>query len=318
MERGLSLAGLAELVPCHRGYVAQLEHGTRRPSVEFAMKLDEVLGGGSILVELAAQGAQAPAGFAGADDELDTGSSSLGGLPRATSAIAVLTGLEQAADRLAIGYQSTAPIVLLPEIRRHLDYVGQLLDKRATLGQRRRLLVVGGWLSLLAATVDIGLNLRPVAAARLDTATSLAEQAGHAEIVAWCLETRAWDALTERDYRRAADLSQAAQRVAPRDGSAFIQATAQEGRAWARLGDQRQARHALARVERLASPLPVPDQPEHHFPVRPGQATCLQAPRSCHGSPIRPPRTTLGKCVGTDSNPVATVVPDPAASPPRD
>ena len=275
-ERGLSLAGLAELVPCHRGYISQLEHGTRRPSVEFAQKLDEVLGAAGLLVELAKQGMQAPAGFAGADDELDAfelarraAASDVGDI--------VLTGLEQAADRLAIGYQSTAPIVLLPEIRRHLDYVGQLLDKRATLGQRRRLLVVGGWLSLLAATVDIDLNLRPVAAARLDTATSLAEQAGHAEIVAWCLETRAWDALTERDYRRAADLSQAAQRVAPRDGSAFIQATAQEGRAWARLDDQRQARHALARVERLASPLPVPDQPEHHFRYDPAKQLAYSA-----------------------------------------
>ena len=42
--------------------------------------------------------------------------------------------------------------------------------------------------------------------------------------------------LTAGDYQRAADISQAAQRIAPKPGSAFIQATAQEGRAWARLG----------------------------------------------------------------------------------
>ncbi|GAA1042931.1 hypothetical protein GCM10009557_70110 [Virgisporangium ochraceum] len=189
----------------------------------------------------------------------------------------VLTGLEQAADRLAVAYQGTPPAILLPEVRRHLGYIGQLLDKRATLDQRRRLLVVGGWLSLLAATVDIDLNLRPVAAARLNTATSLAEQAGHKEIVAWCLETRAWDALTERNYKLAVDLSQAAQRVAPRDGSAIIQATAQEGRAAARLGDDRQARDALARVERMASPLAVPDQPEHHFRYDPAKQLAYSA-----------------------------------------
>ena len=59
--------------------------------------------------------------------------------------------------------------------------------------------------------------------------------------------------------------SQAAQRITPKSGSAFIQATAQEDHAWARLGDARQARATLSRVEALVSPLPVPDRPEHHY-----------------------------------------------------
>jgi hypothetical protein len=69
----------------------------------------------------------------------------------------------------------------------------------------------------------------------------------------------------------AVDLSQAAQQVAPSGGSAIIQATAQEGRAWARLGDRHQARGALDRVERLVWPLPVPHQPEHHFHYDPAK-----------------------------------------------
>jgi hypothetical protein len=60
-------------------------------------------------------------------------------------------------------------------------------------------------------------------------------------------------------------IAQAAQRIAPKSGSAFIQATAQEGRAWARLGDARQTRAVVSRVEALVSPLPVPDRPEHHY-----------------------------------------------------
>ena len=40
-ERRLSLAQLATLVPCHRGYLAQIEHGDRRLSDDFARKLDE-------------------------------------------------------------------------------------------------------------------------------------------------------------------------------------------------------------------------------------------------------------------------------------
>jgi hypothetical protein len=60
--------------------------------------------------------------------------------------------------------------------------------------------------------------------------TQLARETGHAEIAAWRLETQAWQAVTEGDYRRAVDISRAAQRVGPKSGSAFIQATAQEGR----------------------------------------------------------------------------------------
>jgi len=52
-ERGLSLAQLARLVPCHRGYIAQLEHGDRHPSPEFAKKLDEVFDAGGTLTALA-------------------------------------------------------------------------------------------------------------------------------------------------------------------------------------------------------------------------------------------------------------------------
>ncbi len=75
--------------------------------------------------------------------------------------------------------------------------------------------MVGAWLSLLGATVDIDLRRRGAANARLLTAASLAHHTGHAEIAAWCFETRAWDALTEADFRIAVDLSRAAQHLAP-------------------------------------------------------------------------------------------------------
>jgi hypothetical protein len=81
----------------------------------------------------------------------------------------------------------------------------------------------------------------------------------------WCLETRAWQLLTNGDYRQALTLAQGAQEAAPRGTSAFIQATAQEGRAWARLGMRAETNDAMGRVARLVSPLPVPDRPEHHY-----------------------------------------------------
>jgi tetratricopeptide (TPR) repeat protein len=132
-------------------------------------------------------------------------------------------------------------------------------------------------LALLRATVHLDLRHRAAAEAHLSTADQLAAQAGHAEIRAWCLETRAWDALTTGDYRRAMTLSRQAQAIAPRGGSARIQATAQEGRAWARMGDRRRTRQALDRVERLVAPFSVPDRPEHHYRYDPGKAAAYTA-----------------------------------------
>ena len=174
-------------------------------------------------------------------------------------------------ERLATAYPGTPAAVLLDRVRGYLGYVARLLDAKATLAEHGRLLVVGGWLSLLAATTLIDLHRDHVAAAHLRTAARLARVTEHAEIAAWCLESQAWQVLTAGDYRRAADISQVAQRIAPKSGSAFVQAAAQEGRAWARLG-ARQTRATLSRVEELVSPLPVPDRPEHHYRCDPPKA----------------------------------------------
>ena len=188
-----------------------------------------------------------------------------------------LQQLETAVDDLAISYPTSPPDLLLLRVRRHLGYVGQLLDARKTLAEHRRLLVTGSWLSLLAATCSIDMAHRPAAAARLRTAMQLAEHGEHPELSGWCLETEAWQAVTDGEYRRAIKLSQAAQAIAPHGSSAFIQATAQEGRAHARLGHNRETLKVLARVEHLVAPLPVPDQPEHHYKYDPGKSNAYVA-----------------------------------------
>lgn len=63
--------------------------------------------------------------------------------------------LEDMVDQLAIKYPATPPQELLEPVRRHVAYVMRLLDARKTLDEHRRLLVVGGWLSLLAATLSM-------------------------------------------------------------------------------------------------------------------------------------------------------------------
>ncbi|MEV0233067.1 hypothetical protein [Nonomuraea sp. NPDC050786] len=182
-----------------------------------------------------------------------------------------LERLETAVDDLAMAYPVTSPAELLGRIRRHLSYVSRLFDAKTTLHEHRRLLTVGGWLSLLASTCHIDLRQFPAATTWLQTASQLADHAEHPEIAAWCLETEAWQAVTTGDYRHALTLAQGAQRVAPRDSSVYIQATAQEGRIWARFGAGPETRDALHRVDRLVDPLQMPAHPEHHYRYDPSK-----------------------------------------------
>lgn len=188
-----------------------------------------------------------------------------------------LARLEATVDELAIAYPTTPPQVLIDRIRRHLGYVNTLLDARKTLAEHQRLLVIGGWLSLLGATVNIDLNQGIAARARLRTAASLAKHAGHDEIRAWCYETEAWRVLTAGDYAQALELSKAAKELAPVGSSIAIQATAQTGRAYARLGQPAETYAAIAEVQRLAAPLKRPDRPEHHYRYDPDKAVAYTA-----------------------------------------
>ncbi len=115
---------------------------------------------------------------------------------------------------MAVAYHRTPPAALLPRVRAHLGYVTGLLDARATLAQRHRLLVSGGWLSLLAATVLADLHDDPAALACLRTAAQLTGETAHAEITAWTFETRAWIDVTSGRHKEAVALARAAQDAA--------------------------------------------------------------------------------------------------------
>ena len=265
-ERNLSYRVLAEVTTYSASYLEELAKGKKPPNAAIAMRLDEMLGTGRRFTEILR-----PAEEDDADAELDAIE-----LVRRVTASDVspetLDRLERAVDSMAMAYATTAPDRLLPRVRKHLAFADRLLDARKTLDQGRRLLVVGGWLSLLRATLHVDLRQGNAAAAHLDAAEALAGQAGHREIVAWCLETRAWQVLIRGHFQRALELSQHAQAVAPEGSPAYIQATAQEGRAWARLGDRAQTGEVLSRVERLAGNRARPEHPEHHYQYDPAKA----------------------------------------------
>lgn len=280
---GLSLGELARLAHVNRGYVGHIEHGQRWPSRRIVEALDTALGARRTLLDAwsAAEASRRTALVRAPVDPVDVAELEAVELARRVAASdlggEVLARLEAAVDDLATAYPVTAPDELLDRVRLHLRYVSRLADARAMLDERRRLLVVGGWLALLAATLHIDLEQRRAARGWLNTAASLAQQAGHDEIHAWRYETEAWHFLTDGDYRRAVELSQIAQQIAPRGSSAEIQAIAQEGRAWARLGEARDTYDAINRVHKLATPLPRPDRPEHHYRYDPTKAIAYTA-----------------------------------------
>jgi transcriptional regulator with XRE-family HTH domain len=268
-EHGLSASALARKVPCDKALISRYRSGAQAPSPRMAQRLDDLLKAGGQLEALARRSDVVAEAIYG-DDEI----AALELARRAAASdvgLATIERLELITDSLAVAYPRTPPALLLPRIRRHLGYVTTLLDAKSTLTERRRLMMTGGWLSLLAATCAVDLGLRDAAAAHLATAAQLARETGYAELAAWALETRAWEVLTAGHYRQAVDLSQAAQLIAPNGSSAHIQATAQEGRAWARLGDLRATLEALRRTEALVAPLPMPSDPEHHYRYDPAK-----------------------------------------------
>lgn len=269
--RGFTLRALAERAAYSKSYIGDLESGRKPASLEIAHRLDVALTSGGRL----AAALRPPA-----DEDVEAEIEALDLARRVTASDVsdqTLDQLERAVDTMAMSYATIPPGHLLPRVRRHLRYVDSLVDARKTLPQQGRLLNAGGWLSLLRATLHIDLQQAAAADAFLDAAEEFAGQTGHREIAAWCLETRAWDALTRGDYRSALQQAQHAQEVAPRSSSAFIQATAQEGRVWARLGDRAQTGLVLARVERMAEHWAMPDQPEHHYKYDPGKAHAYAA-----------------------------------------
>jgi transcriptional regulator with XRE-family HTH domain len=259
-------------------YISQMEHGLKTPTVEMATALDRLLNADGELAAMVRPGRPDAPVEGTMDDEIEAVE-----LARRVTASDIgdetIGRLEAVVDELATRYSVTPPQDLLGRARRYLNYTTGLLDanKRKTLDEHRRLIEVCGWLSLLAATLHIDLKQGSAAAARLATAATLSRHAGQREILAWTFETQAWAVITEGDYRRALELSQTAQEIAPPGGSVIIQATAQEGRAWARLGQARETYAALDRVARMTANLERPDRPEHHYHYDPDKAVAYIA-----------------------------------------
>lgn len=283
---GYSQERLADLLKVDRSTVQRWERGEVEPQPWQRPKLATILRITSkeldaLLIPDAYTAPQLPDGWLSpaapaADDEFEALE-----LARRVAASDVgsvtLDRLEHAFDEMATKYPVSPPQDLLERVRKHSAYVAHLMDARMTLGEKRRLHIVGGWFQLLGATLHIDLNQEHAATARLQTAASLAQHAEHPEIQAWCYETDAWRVLTDGEYGRALELSQVAQQLAPSGSSVAIQATAQEGRARARLGDTKETYSAIERVQGMSASLMPRKGVEHHYQYDPGKSLAYTA-----------------------------------------
>jgi hypothetical protein len=96
--------------------------------------------------------------------------------------------------------------------------------------------------------------------------------------MAWSFELLAWFALVDGNYRDTINFAKAGLAIAPHT-SAGVQLTVQGAKAWARIGDRREAEEAMRQAGTTLARLPAPSHPEHQFVFDPSKlsfyaATC--------------------------------------------
>ena len=168
-------------------------------------------------------------------------------------------------DHLCRAYSSTTASELLPRVDQYRRYVKTLWENAATVSERHGLMVAAGWLSALLACLQWDMGNRSAAESNRLAVFHLGYEGGHPELMAWAFEIRAWVAVVEGEFLKAAKIARAGQDITSAAGSVQVQLAVQEAKAWARLGDGHATEHALRRAEATLEALPPPSNPEHHF-----------------------------------------------------
>ncbi|WP_424534945.1 hypothetical protein ACOZ38_32845 [Sphaerisporangium viridialbum] len=148
--------------------------------------------------------------------------------------------------------------------QKRLAQVTRLLSGRLTLAQHRELLVITGWLTALLGCVHYDLGEREEAETSRRAGYEMGHQVGHGELMAWAHEMSAWFALVEGRYEDVVTAARMGQDAAGLS-SAMVQLTLQEARGLARMGDRKEADHALSRGAGILAKLPIPEHPDNHF-----------------------------------------------------
>jgi len=123
--------------------------------------------------------------------------------------------LKLAVDELATAYPSRRRVACSARVRAISATSADCWTQRTTLAEYRRLLVVGGWLSLLAATTRSTCTaITPPRQSTCAQPRSLPVRPGTRRSPPGCMENLAWQVLAIRIAGGPVDITHAAQRIA--------------------------------------------------------------------------------------------------------
>lgn len=187
---------------------------------------------------------------------------------RSTVDDTTLDALALTVEQLCCDYAHRDAAELIAESHEWLTWITNLLGERLTLIQHKDVLDAAGWITLLIGCLEYDLDQPRAAEATRVAALQLANEANNVALTGWGHEMRAWFALTKGRYREVIEAAQAGQDAAP-GRSVSVQLIAQEAKAWARMGSQRNVVRALEKGRILLDSLPYPERPDNHFVVDP-------------------------------------------------
>jgi tetratricopeptide (TPR) repeat protein len=172
--------------------------------------------------------------------------------------------LEEATDLLCRSYPKTPSFELQIRVKKRLGHVIDLLGKRITIDQHRKLLVVAGWMTALLGCIHYDMQEHEEAEIARQIASQIAKEANEPNLLAWTYEMSAWFAQVEHRYEdiiEAADIGLQIKNT----GSVGVQLHLQKAKGYARLGDPRETQNALNEASSILGRLPAPQHPDHHF-----------------------------------------------------
>ncbi|MFJ9012306.1 helix-turn-helix transcriptional regulator [Streptomyces canus] len=257
--RGLSLAGLSELVHFHRGFIHRVETGERAPNRHLAETADIALQAGGALVR------EFEADESVRQDEAATRKALASSLATTRSLVELadleLDEIHDGVEEAAVDYLGWPPAPMLQRADAlRSDVLKRLKDYRHGPHERADLYVAAGRLSGVLAYAALDLGDSDAALEHARAAARCARYAGDMELLVWVRGTQSLIARFNGDYGIALDyVREGMQHVTEGAGTGEARLLCGEAQCLANLGDSRAANQILNAAEQARERVHQPD-----------------------------------------------------------
>ena len=178
--------------------------------------------------------------------------------------VGTVEALDEASDLLCRSYPKTPSSVLKVRVKKRLEHVINLLGKRITIDQHRKLLIIAGWMTALLGCIHYDMQEHEEAEVARHIAYQMAKEANEPDLLAWTYEMAAWFALVQDRYEDVIEAADIGLQVKD-TGSVGVQLHLQKAKGYARLADSRETHRALDNASAILTKLPPPEHPDNHF-----------------------------------------------------